>query len=255
MYLAAHGARTPFLAVLALRRPRVLLVVLLPAFVLAVAARLGGPLLDPAIATGVLALTAAPAALALAPRAGALGGRRDTAGAFLLGTLVVWLILVVTGAPGGTAALPGIQAFALAAAVAAAMPKVRDLLLRPIGWIGDAALLVLLGVAVRDAPPLGIAPVVAAGAVLALGTVAAGAAARIGGRDRPSAVIGSGTRDPGVAVALAAAAGGGATAVPLAYAAVLALASAAAWLRTRSRDRRSAASRPQPAADHLGKPR
>jgi len=119
VYLASHGARTPFLAVLALRRPRVLLVVLVPAIVLVVAARLAGSIVDPPTAIGMLALASAPGALALGPQAGTLGGRRDTAGAFLLGTMVVWVVLVVIGAPGGSAALPGIQSFALAAGVAA----------------------------------------------------------------------------------------------------------------------------------------
>jgi len=70
--------------------------------------RLAAPLWGPPTAGGFLALAAAPAALALAPLAGDLGGRRDTAGAFLLGTVVVWVALVAIGAPGGDAALPGI---------------------------------------------------------------------------------------------------------------------------------------------------
>ncbi|GAC1695055.1 MAG: hypothetical protein NVS9B6_00080 [Candidatus Limnocylindrales bacterium] len=216
---------------LALRRPRVLLVVLAPALVLVAAARLAGPFLDPVTAMGLLALASAPAALALATRAGAVGGRRDTAGAFLLGTVVVWLVLVVTGAPGGSAALPGIQAFALAAGVAAGLPKVRDAVLAPIGWIGDAALLVLLGAGLAAAQQsaavtLGSAFVdlgLAAG-VLVLGTSVAAVAARIARRDQPSALIGSGTRDAGVAIAMSVAVGGGATMVALAYAGLLALA-------------------------------
>ena len=244
MYLASHGARTPLLALLALRRPRVLLVVLAPALVLVAAAQLAGPLLDPLAAVGLLALAAAPGALALAPQAGALGGRRDTTGAFLLGTMVVWLVLVVTGAPGGSAALPGIQAFALGAGIAAGLPKVRDAVLGPIGWIGDAALVVLLGAAVVAAPPVGLGTLGSslvslglAAVALALGALVALAAARIARRDLPSAVIGSGTRDAGVAIAMAVASGAGATTVPLAYAGLLAIGTVALAVGRRARDR------------------
>ncbi len=214
---------------------------LVPALALAVLARLAAPLLDPATAAGLLALAAAPAVLALAPRAGELGGRGDTAGAFVLGTMVVWLILVVTGAPGGAAALPGIQAFALTAAVAAGFPKVRDAFLGPLRWLGDGALLVLLGAAAIGPigglrTGLGAAAVVATG-VLMLGILAAATAARLAKRDPRSAMIGSGTRDAGVAVAMASAMVPGATAVPLLYACVLAIAAAAVIATSRARDR------------------
>ena len=255
VYLASHGARTPFLAVLALRRPRVLLVVLAPAILLVAAARLAGSVLDPATAIGMLALASAPGALVLAPQASALGGRRDTAGAFLLGTVVVWLVLVVTGAPGGSAALPGIQAFALAAGVAAGLPKVRDAVLGPIRWTGDVALVVLLAAAVAGAASVSggsaLAAVGLAAAVLALGTLAASGAARIARRDPPSAVIGSGTRDAGVAVAMAVSGGAAATAVPLAYAGLVAAGAVALILRRRARDRAAAVA----AGDQLGKSR
>lgn len=255
MYLASHGARTPFLAVLALRRPRVLLVVLAPALALVAAARLAGSVLDPATAIGLLALAAAPGALALAPRAGALGGRRDTAGAFSLGTVIVWLVLVVTGATGGSAVLPGIQAFALAAGVAAGLPKVRDAVLGPIGWIGDIALVVLLAAAVVGASSVsfGVAltALVLAAGVLALGIAVAFGAAKIARRDVPSAAIGSGTRDAGVAVAMAVSSGAAATAVPLAYAGLVAAGAVALVVRRRARDRAADLA----ASDQLGKPR
>ena len=214
---------------------------LVPALALAVAARLAAPLLDPATAAGFLALAAAPATLALAPRAGALGGRRDTAGAFVLGTMVVWLVLMVTGAPGGAAALPGIQAFALAAAVAAGFPKVRDAVFGPLRWLGDGALLVLLGAAAISeigGPPVGLgaATVVATG-VLMLGILAAATTARLARRDPRSALIGSGTRDAGVAVAMATVTVPGATGVPLLYAGVLAIGAAAVIATSRARDR------------------
>lgn len=219
-----------------------LLVVLAPALVLVTVARLAVPLLDPLTAVGLLALAAAPGALALAPRAGALGGRRDTAGAFLLGTMVVWLGLVVTGAPGGSAALPGIQAFALGAGIAAGLPKVRDAVLGPIGWIGEGALVLLIGAALAAAPPVGAATqgsllvsLGLAAAALALGTVVALAAAGIARRDRPSAVIGSGTRDAGVAIAMAVASGAGATTVPLVYAGLLAVGAVALAAGRRAR--------------------
>lgn len=239
---------------LALRRPRVLLVVLAPAFVLVVAARLAGTLLDPATAIGLLALAAAPGALALAPNAGALGGRRDTAGAFLLGTVIVWLVLVITGAPGGSTMLPGIQAFALAAGVAAGLPKVRDAVLRPLGWIGDVALLVLLAAAVAGASAISLGSALSAlglaAGVLALGVVAAAGAATIGRRDVPSAAIGSGTRDAGVAIAMAVSSGAAATAVPIAYAALIAAGAVALFAR-RSRGRGAGLG----AGDQLGKSR
>lgn len=208
----------PFLALLALRRPRVLAVVLLPAVALVATARLAAAFLDPVIAAGILALAAAPAALILPPLAGSLGGRRDTAGAFALGTAVVWVALVTTGTPGGSAALSGIQAFASAAAVAAGLPKVRDAIGGPIRVAGDAALAVLLGAALFAGPAIGPATIGVAAAALGLGLLAAAAVARLTRRDVRSAMIGSGTRDAGVGVALAAAAGPGAVGVPLVYA-------------------------------------
>jgi len=99
VYLASHGARTPFLAILALRRPRVLLVVLGPALLLVAAARLLGPVVDPATAFGMVALASAPAAQALVPRVGLLGGRRDAAGAFAAGTVGLWLPLLAPRRP------------------------------------------------------------------------------------------------------------------------------------------------------------
>jgi len=233
VYLASHGARTPFLAILALRRPRVLLVVLGPALLLVAAARLLGPVLDPATAFGMVALASAPAAQALVPRVGLLGGRRDAAGAFAAGTVGLWLVLVATGAPGGSAALPGIQAFGLTAGVAAGFPRVRDALLGPIGWLGDGALLLLLGAALAGAPAVVPASVGAAALLLLLGALAAAGLARAVRRDPLSAVVGSGTRDAGVAIAMVVATAPAATGVPLAYAAVLALAAALAALRAR----------------------
>lgn len=231
----------PFLALLALRRPRVLAVVLVPAVALVVAARLAPAFLDPATAAGILTLAAAPAALVLAPRAGELGGRRDTAGAFALGTVVVWVALVTTGTPGGSSALPGIQAFGLAAAVAAGLPKLRDAVLGPIRVSGNAALVVLLAAAALTAPAIGPATIGAAAATLALGVLAAAGTARLARRDPPSAMIGSGTRDAGVAVALATTTGPGAVGVPLVYAALLLLGvGLVAVSRRRDRARRPA---------------
>jgi len=151
--------------------------------------------------------------------------------------VVVWVALVATGAPGGDAVLPGIQAFALAAAVAAGLPKVRDAILGPIRWIGDGAFLVLLLAALVGAPPIDVVTVGAAAGALVLGTSVAMAVARLTGRDPRSALIGSGTRDPGVAVALAAATGSGAVGVPLVYAGLLALGTAAVIARSRARGR------------------
>ena len=262
MYLAAHGARTPFLALLALRRPRVLLVVLAPALALVAAARLGAPLLDPATAGGLLALAAAPAALVLAPLAGDLGGRRDTAGALVVGTVVVWVALAATGSAGGGAALAGIQAFGLAAAAAAALPKLRDAILGPLRWLGDGALLLLLISALAGSPPIGVATVGVAVGTLVLGLLAAAAAARLTGRDPRSAMIGSGTRDAGVAIAISVGTAGPAAAgVPLVYAAGLAIGTAAAIARSRARARPGAkggaigGSGGRPGRDHLGKAR
>src|SRR5205823_4951259 len=108
--MLAIGAQTPVLALLALRRPRVLVAVVAPYLVLVpVAVAIGG--LAPTLALGALLLAAAPAELAAPALARAVGGRAETAAAVMTGTLVVsFALLLAAGtlaAAVGTAVLGG----------------------------------------------------------------------------------------------------------------------------------------------------
>ena len=113
-------------------------------------------------------------------------------------------------------------AFLVGAAIAGALPRVRDRLRTPIRIACDLALVVLVGAAVAGAVqsvfPVAIALALA---VAAAGMLAAFGAARAGGGDAASAVLGSGTRDFAVASAIAGAALPSAAAVPLMYGAIL----------------------------------
>jgi hypothetical protein len=221
VYLAAYGARTPLLALRGLLRLRNAATILVPAALMgAVALVLQGHVLAE-VSDGAIALAIVPAPLVAPGVISRMRGRADLAGALVLGTVLVSLLIV--GSRGSLAAgalFTATEAYALAAMFGNAVPTVRDLALLPlrvIGWVAFA--FVLLDGALAG-PLIEEQTVAAAVLLLIAGTVGAGAVARITGRDVRSAIAGAGLRDPALAVAIATiTAGPGSTGVALVYAA------------------------------------
>jgi hypothetical protein len=191
--------------------------------------------LDPATSAGLLGLVLAPGALLAPAVVNAAGGRRaDMAGALLLGTVVASFVLVATRPGAINLALTAVQAFAVAALVAGALPKVRDRVLVPLRWAGHAAGIAVIVLAAASAPRVDAGTVALALATVAVLLGVAGVAALVLRRDVFSALAATGTRDPIVATALAWSTGGAdATGVPLASAVILGIATAALVIRRR----------------------
>ncbi|HEX9496242.1 MAG TPA: hypothetical protein VGA38_10830 [Candidatus Limnocylindria bacterium] len=218
LFLAA-GLRTPLLAALALRRVRNLALVALPYGV--------GLLLVPLLAQGIrvpdraglIAVALAPALLSGPALAARLGGRIDRAGALLLGTIVVAFALGLREGGGAASTVQAAAiAFVVGGGVTSAVPMLPAAARRGIQWLGELAFVAILAVGATRIDEIG--PSLFATAALFGATVLTAAiAARIGGVDLTSALLGAGTRDPAVAVAIALAAGGS-TVVPVAYAAL-----------------------------------
>ena len=217
MLFFSAGLRTPLLALLALRRPRTLALVLVPyAPALAVNALLG-PLLPAAGRIGLRALAVMPALLFAPLLARATGGRADRAGALLAGTMAVAFAL---NALGGAVVFGELQngflAFVIGATVVAMVPMLpapARVLGELAGYAAFGALAVVNVVSsAQDFDPLTFV----AGAVLFAATAGTAAiAARLLGVEPESAIAGSGSRDFGVATGLAVTAGGpGAAAAP-----------------------------------------
>ncbi|MHB8632168.1 MAG: hypothetical protein ACYC9W_09600 [Candidatus Limnocylindria bacterium] len=203
---------------------------------LAVAALLG-PSLSGADRAGLIAVAIAPALLTAPALAGVIGGRMDRAGALLVGSIAMWLVLTLTrGAGAADAAQGAMLPFVVGAGITSAIPMLPDIVRTAGRRAGDVAFLVLAALAVVGAG--GLAPQSGV-AALALFVAVAGTAAvvaRIGGVDLPSALAGAGSRDPAVATALAVAFAGS-TAIPL-YSGILLLAtSAGLTLRNRRKSR------------------
>ncbi len=226
LLLFATGAQTPLLALVSLRRTRNLVAVVAPyAALLAVIVTIGGAL-DAATRVGAVALVLSPAALAAPGHAEALGARRETAGALLAGSLLASFALLLVagpslGQPFATAST-GLFALLLGAAFAAAVPTLRDALLRELRWTADVAsagilLLAFAGVLGVRAQVSAVTVLVPLG-VLALAVALSASLARLTGREASAVAVGAGTRDGAVAAALAVQAGGfAAAAVPVTY--------------------------------------
>jgi hypothetical protein len=230
-YLATYGARTPVLALRGLARVRNLALVIVPAVAVGLVALLLQGRADGRVAAGAIALAVVPAPFVAPEIVGRMRGRADLAGALVLGTAL--LSLLVSGSRGALAAgalFTAVEAFAIAAMVAGALPTLRDALLgvlRAVGWGSIALIAITATVAAPplfDTPPIGAdPPLVLQSAAVALAMLAAGAGsaalvAWVSGRDRTAAVGGAGLRDPALAVVLASVtAGPDSTAVPLLY--------------------------------------
>ncbi len=191
--------------------------------------------LEPANAVGLVALALAPGAFLAPALVSAAGGRRsDTAGALLLGTVILSFVLVATRPGAGPQALTAAQAFVIASLAAGAMPAVRDRLRVPLRWAGYVAALAVIVLAVASGAPIDAGTVVIALIALAFTLVVTGAVALALRRDVFSAAASAGTRDPIIAIAIAWSTGGSeATAVPLINAAILGIVATALIIRRR----------------------
>jgi len=189
---------------------------------------------DPVVA--ILALSPAP--LIGSALARFVGARAETVGALLTGTIVLSFPLLLAAIP-GLGALPdqgplplgqnvnvALFAFVIGAALAGAVPIIRDAIL-PVVVDGARylALAIILGAAALAALSLiDLRAVGVAVLVLVVGGASAAFGAVLFRGDGIAAAIGAGSRDPAVAAGLAIASGlAGAGAVAIAYAALLAL--------------------------------
>jgi hypothetical protein len=200
--------------------------------------------LAPGLAAGALVLAIAPAELAAPALARLLGGRMENAAAVVTGTLVVSFALLLTmfGAAASAATTnTALFAFVAGAAVAGAVPLLRDAVLPLIRAASALALAILVVAAlVEGAPALRPETAIAALALLGVGSLAAAIVAAVFGGEPRAIMLGGGTRDFAVAATLAVRAGGdAAAAVPLAYGALLfaALAVVFFWRRMRATPR------------------
>jgi hypothetical protein len=196
-----------------------------------------GPSLPEPDRIGLTAVAFAPALLSAPALATAIGGRMDRAGALVVGSIGMWLVLTLTSGPAAAAAAQGAMLpFILGAGVTSVVPMLPQLVRTIAQRIVDVAFLVLIAIALSGAGALNAASGLAALALFAAIAASAALVARIGGVDLGSALAGSGSRDPAVATGLAVALGGS-TAIPL-YSGILVLAGAtilALWNRRKAR--------------------
>ena len=185
---------------------------------------------DARIAAGAVALAIVPAPFVAPELVGRMRGRADLAGALMLGTIVLSLIVVGSrGALAAGALFAGTEAFAFSAMVANGLPAIRDLVLVPlrvIGWLALGLVLVASAFALptlfqppssASEPPLIVTSAIVALWLFAIGCVASVATARVVGGDVRAALGGAGLRDPALAVALAMITAPDSTGVPLVY--------------------------------------
>jgi hypothetical protein len=180
---------------------------------------------DPAVA--LLALSPAPL---IGPRlARIVGAREETVGALVIGTIVLSLPILMAAVTGLAATVnTALFAFVFGAAMAGAIPTVRDAILPVTDGARYVAVAVLLAAAaIPSASLLDLRAFVLGGAVLVIGALSAAIGALAFRGDPLAAAIGGGSRDPAVAAGLVIGSGlAGAGSVPLAYALLLALATA-----------------------------
>ena len=186
---------------------------------------------------GLTAVATAPAFLTAPALAGAIGGRMDRAGALLVGSIGVWLVLTLShGVAAAGAAQSAMLPFFIGAGITSVVPMLPEVVRTAVRRLGDVAFLFLAAVAISGVGGLNPLTGIAA---LALFVAIAGTAvivARIGGVGLASAFAGAGSRDPAVATAVTVALGG-ATAIPL-YSGILLFAlSAVLVLRNRRKTR------------------
>ncbi|HTJ61541.1 MAG TPA: hypothetical protein VL333_10170 [Candidatus Saccharimonadales bacterium] len=196
-----------------------------------------GPALPEPDRLGLTAVAVAPALLTAPALATAIGGRMDRAGALVVGSIGMWLVLTLTRGPAAAAAAQGAMLpFVLGAGVTSIVPMLPQLVRTVAQRVGDLAFLVLIAIALSGAGELNAANGLAALALSVAIAATTGVVARIGGVDLRSALAGAGSRDPAVATGLAIAVGGS-VAIPL-YSGLLLLAGSAVltlWNRRKAR--------------------
>jgi hypothetical protein len=211
------GLRTPLLALLALRRPRTLALVLIPFAPLIALSALLGPSLDPDGRVGLRALAVVPGLLFAPFFARVIGGRVDRSGALLAGTIAVAFLLNALAGPGTFGELQnGFLAFVVGAAVVATVPMLPAAV-RMLGEVAGYGAFGALAVANVVSTAQGFDPLAFAAGTLMFVAAAVTAAitARLLRVEVTSALAASGSRDFGVATGLAIGAGGpGAAAAP-----------------------------------------
>ena len=210
---------------------------MLPYGVALAVAALVGPALPEPDRLGLTAVAVAPALLTAPALATAIGGRMDRAGALVVGSIGMWLVLTLTRGPAAAAAAQGAMLpFVLGAGVTSIVPMLPQLVRTVAQRVGDLAFLVLIAIALSGAGELNAANGLAALALSVAIAATTGVVARIGGVDLRSALAGAGSRDPAVATGLAIAVGGS-VAIPL-YSGLLLLAGSAVltlWNRRKAR--------------------
>jgi hypothetical protein len=215
----AYGARTPLLALRGVLRVGNLALMIVPAVAVGALALVLIDRVDERVSAGALALAVVPAPFLGPGIVGRMRGRADLAGALVLGTVMVSLLLAGSrGALLSGALFTATEAYALPAMFGNALPTLRDRLLAPLRWLGwTAAGVVLLGAIALTV--IDGATVVVALALFVVGVGASALVALAQGRDIAAAIGGAGLRDPVLAVALATiTAGPAGTGVPLVYA-------------------------------------
>ncbi len=233
VYLGTYGARTPLLAMRALLRLRNLALILVPAAAMGAVALLLQGRVDERVAAGAIALAVVPAPFIAPELIGRMRGRADTAGALLLGTVMVSVLVIGSrGALAAGALFTATEAFAVPAMFANALPTIRDRVLVPLRVLGWIALVVIFAAALTTLlPPLfdrtasgteqlpTLTSLLVAAAIFVAGTASTAATARAAGGTVRAAIAGSGLRDPALAIVLATIVSGpDAATVPLVYA-------------------------------------
>lgn len=151
-----------------------------------------------------------------------MGGRMDLAGALVLGTLLLSLLVMASReAIGSTALSTALATFAVAAMVANGVPTLRDRLLAPLSVAGVASAATIAALAVVMAPIVDLNVMIAAAALFVAGVSTSAVVAVLTRRDVVAAIAGAGLRDPLLAVAFEVAVSGNASSsgVALVYAA------------------------------------
>jgi hypothetical protein len=201
-------------------RLRNLAIIVVPAAALTGVAYVAGAI-EPKAYGAALAVALAPAPLAAPELVARMRGRMDLAGALVLGTVALSLLFVGGRGPSAAAGLfTAVEAYALPAMFANALPTVRDRLLpvlRPAGWLAFAA---VVAIGIASAPAIDGTTILVALGLLIAGVVSAAAVALGTGRDITAAIAGAGLRDPALAVVFASIVGAD-TGVALAYAALV----------------------------------
>lgn len=209
----------PLLAFRGMLKTRNQILTLLPAVLIGASALALQGRVDAPIAAGAVAVALVPSPLLGPGIVGRAGGRADLAGALVLGTVLVSVLVVGSrGALAAGALFAATEAYAVAAMVAGALPTIRDAILAPIRAIGLLAFALVILNAGFLAPELSLDTVLTAAVLFIVGGLSAALIARATARDLRAAVAGAGLRDPALAVCLAAITGGpDATGVPLLY--------------------------------------